>query len=146
MESIARAIVTVVGLALGAVALLWIGPTAPDVDEYREQTASILMLSDLNEGTADSAPQQQVVNGWVARDLLAAQSEQFTASIEQQARTNQLLFVGLLVALGALWTSRRSAPDQPERSASDISPDADAPASGSAVPPPAPALGPPTAV
>jgi hypothetical protein len=35
-----------------------------------------LSEADMNEITANSAPQQQVVNGWAAKDLLAILAEQ----------------------------------------------------------------------
>jgi len=38
---------------------------------YRELVLAALDDAEANESRADSAPQQQVVNGWVARDLLA---------------------------------------------------------------------------
>lgn len=57
-------------------------PMAPDV-QTRETVSSrsseisgALSDAELNELSADSAPQQQVVNGWVARDLLAIIAEQ----------------------------------------------------------------------
>jgi hypothetical protein len=42
----------------------------PTSRDYSDLVGTALDSFDANEALADSAPQQQVVNGWVARDLL----------------------------------------------------------------------------
>src|SRR3712207_2369203 len=46
------------------------------VTDRSAEIARALSTADLNEITANSAPQQQVVNGWAAKDLLAILAEQ----------------------------------------------------------------------
>jgi hypothetical protein len=45
-------------------------PTLPSATQYESLIASALSDYTLNNGNAESAPQQQVVNGWAAKDLL----------------------------------------------------------------------------
>ena len=45
-------------------------PTLPSATTYESLIATALSDFDLNNITADSAPKQQVVNGWITRDLL----------------------------------------------------------------------------
>lgn len=63
------------------------------------EVGSILREADLNESTADSAPQQQVVNGWVAKDLLAAiaRNDSIAASASAQHDRRVRYLLGLLV-------------------------------------------------
>jgi hypothetical protein len=56
-----------------------------DQVDYASAVSSVLAAGEANEELADSAPQQTVVNGWVARDLLAVQSQQLTDIISGQA-------------------------------------------------------------
>lgn len=48
----------------------------PSTTVDRDDIAAIMTDDGLNQGTADSAPQQSVVNGWTARDLLEAIAQQ----------------------------------------------------------------------
>lgn len=76
----------VVGLMMTGIAAVLVTVTmAPTVDESALdadygtfQTAIATALSDYeaNDALTDSAPQQQVVNGWIARDLLTIAVEQ----------------------------------------------------------------------
>ncbi len=52
------------------------------VGDYAELVNQALDDADANESRADSAPQQQVVNGWVARDLLTIIALQNTDLLE----------------------------------------------------------------
>lgn len=45
-------------------------PDMPSAAQYERLISQALSDNDANEARTDSAPQQQVVNGWVARDLL----------------------------------------------------------------------------
>jgi hypothetical protein len=71
-----------IGLSLLAIAavIVWflMAPATADIvhifdptsKDYSDLVSTALDSFDANEALADSAPQQQVVNGWVARDLL----------------------------------------------------------------------------
>jgi hypothetical protein len=71
-----------------AIPLGLVGPTKPDTDGYDKATVAALSDADANEKTSSGAPQQQVVNGWLNRDLLLIQIKQ----------TNDLLTLLHLVA------------------------------------------------
>ena len=45
-------------------------PTLPSATQYETLIADALSAHELNNASAAGAPQQQVVNGWTARDLL----------------------------------------------------------------------------
>lgn len=45
-------------------------PTLPSTVQYLSLISQALEDGETNEANADTAPKQQVVNGWVARDLL----------------------------------------------------------------------------
>jgi hypothetical protein len=45
-------------------------PTLPSATTYESLISTALSDNAANDANADSAPKQQVVNGWVARDLL----------------------------------------------------------------------------
>ena len=51
---------------------------APDDGDRAADVESALSEYELNEALTEGAPQQQVVNGWVARDLLAVIARQET--------------------------------------------------------------------
>lgn len=68
-------------IALASVAV-WVTMAPPEVDpsastiglstaNYARLVEQALSDSEVNEELAESAPQQQVVNGWVARDLMS---------------------------------------------------------------------------
>lgn len=82
-----------IGLAAIVVALL---PASSSADHNAEVVAA-LAAADANNSIAEGAPQQQVVNGWVARDLLAIISAQLD---EQNAASDRK--VPLLLMLGVL--------------------------------------------
>lgn len=118
MSSLVRVLLVIVAIVGGALALNVLGPTKPDVGQHDVAVSDALLAAELNEESADGAPQQAVVNGWVARDLAVVQIDQNNELLEQQAKTNQLLFVGLVVgslflALLADGRGRSSDPDRP---------------------------------
>jgi len=45
-------------------------PSLPSATTYESLISTALSDNSVNDANAESAPQQQVVNGWVARDLL----------------------------------------------------------------------------
>ena len=46
-------------------------PDVPSAAQYERLISRALSDNEANDARTDSAPQQQVVNGWVARDLLS---------------------------------------------------------------------------
>jgi len=99
-----RALAGLVMVGFGAAAFLALSPTAPDTKTYELSVRAALADADASNDTAEGAPQQQVVNGWVARDLLAVLSSQSNDQLQQQARTNQLLLVMVLTGAVLLVT------------------------------------------
>ncbi|HWI02554.1 MAG TPA: hypothetical protein VNT52_01820, partial [Acidimicrobiales bacterium] len=86
-------------LVLLAVAVpLGLAPDKPDTDRYGEAVRSSLGSAELAEDRASGAPQQAVVNGWVARDLLAIQVQQNNDMLTYQHTIATLL----VVLIGAL--------------------------------------------
>ena len=61
---------------------------------YSSEIDSIMAGDTLNQMSADSAPQQSVVNGWTARDFLELSARQ---NIESTYLLYGLLIVGVLV-------------------------------------------------
>jgi hypothetical protein len=86
------AVVFVIGVVGCVAAAIFVGLDEPDADfeaaaNEIDQTQDLQPLIDAamsdykaNDANADSAPKQQVVNGWVARDLLHAIAQQNVAS------------------------------------------------------------------
>ena len=122
-------------LLVAAAFAIWflLAPDVPDTpstiarDDVRDRASQIdsaLADAELNEGIADSAPQQQVVNGWVARDLLEIIASQQNESLAREEIAPPVTpvvppderipaLVGLLVvgvALGLATTPRPAAP------------------------------------
>ena len=118
------------GIALAAIAV-WVMLAPPPVDSsagtiglstatYARLVEQALSDSDLNESRAESAPQQQVVNGWVARDLLSiialAQADMLETMATRDDRIPALL---ALVVLAVCWAGATTAPPSaPPREAS----------------------------
>lgn len=93
-------------LAAAAAIALALNTAASD---RTDDVTSALFEADVNEGMADSAPQQQVVNGWVAKDLLEIQARQLDdLAGAQRTQTIVIALVGLtaVLAIGATVSSR----------------------------------------
>ncbi|MGY1704936.1 hypothetical protein ACI79C_10200 [Geodermatophilus sp. SYSU D00697] len=94
-------------LALAAV-VVWFA-MAPDESSNRSaDIASALADYEVNDARTQGAPQQQVVNGWVAKDLLTIIAEQQNESVTD----DRLPALAILVVLGLalhLATSTRPA-------------------------------------
>ena len=98
-----------IAIALSA-GLVWVQmepvPPSPTMTSSQADRLVEAALSDFdaNEGLADSAPQQQVVNGWVARDLLqilaSIEAAQLDAANENALATDSR--VPALLALGVV--------------------------------------------
>jgi len=99
-------IARLVGLAAIAVLAVIVGVITVGAEEegtsqsttYESVIGAALADYEANDALAESAPQQQVVNGWIARDLLEVMARQNAQLIENQdsqlssaARTNSLL-------------------------------------------------------
>jgi hypothetical protein len=93
---IARRVGAVV-LAIAAV-VVWFAMAPEDRSSDIRQA---LVEYELNEARTEGAPQQQVVNGWVAKDLLTVIAEQQN-DVASDERLPAL--VGLLVLGAALYT------------------------------------------
>lgn len=103
-------IVMVAGLLAAAVVALVVGTREPPaqaslagLDAFGSAAKAAMSDWEANEKNAEGAPQQSVVNGWVARDLLLVMTEQDRAIAKVEAdvptddRPMQLLLVGVLV-------------------------------------------------
>ena len=96
-----RRIIAVVGFGIGVGFLVF--ALSAKATNHAEAVGEALVKAEINESSAESAPQQQVVNGWVARDLLVIQTRQLDELARTQRQTNLLLgAVALLSGIGAL--------------------------------------------
>jgi hypothetical protein len=82
-------------LALAAV-VVWFAMAPDESSDRSTDIAGALADYELNEAQTQGAPQQQVVNGWVAKDLLTIIAEQQNES----ATDERLPALALLVVLG----------------------------------------------
>ena len=99
-------------------------PTLPSATQYESLISTALTEFELNNIGADSAPQQAVVNGWVARDLLSVIAKELADILRSQGavvdatgnlqtqpfdeRVPTLLLLGVLaIAWGQLTEPRR---------------------------------------
>lgn len=57
-------------VVLALAALIVCFAMAPSSEDFQSQVSAVMADDDLNQRRAEGAPQQAVVNGWVARDLL----------------------------------------------------------------------------
>ena len=65
--------------------------------------AGAIARAEANESSADSAPKQQVVNGWAAKDLLEIEAHQLNDIAAAQEKTMLLLaLIGLTIAFGMI--------------------------------------------
>jgi hypothetical protein len=87
-------------LAVLAVAVWFtLGPTtAKSVSQYEQAIAAASSSYETNSAAADSAPQQDVVNGWFSRDLQTIMAEQNNDLLRTRTdrRIPALLLLGLL--------------------------------------------------
>jgi hypothetical protein len=103
-------------IALAAIAVFFLlAPDTPDnelailLPDYADIVSDALSDFDANNARAEGAPQQQVVNGWVARDLLSIialeQSELVDAARASQAEPDDRPAALLVLAIFgiAIW-------------------------------------------
>lgn len=97
-----------------AAAIVMVG-LAPQ-DTVTTGDISEVMLSDtLNQSRTEGAPQQSVVNGWTARDLLELTAKQgVEARDHRPAGLMTLLVLGMCLALATSASPRRIEPEAPE--------------------------------
>ena len=111
--TIARKFAIVLGLLLVvSVPVGLLGPTKPDLEAYDTDTydtgvynsavSAALRDATTNEARSQGAPQQAVVNGWLARDLAIIQIKQANDEINQNVtrirQTNDLLVLEHMIA------------------------------------------------
>ena len=68
---------------------------APQAADYADLIESALEISELNSDNAETAPQQQVVNGWLANDLveiLAVENAQMVSQLDALSQQNVLAY------------------------------------------------------
>lgn len=112
-------IAIVAAAVFAGVAGLAIAVTASSTDRSDEIDGALL-IADLNEESAESAPQQQVINGWTARDLLEIQANQLNDIEKAQSQTTLLLgLLSVLASLGIVAVVLNSRP-QPTPSIADL--------------------------
>lgn len=91
---------------------------APTESDYQTKITAARSDYDANNATAQGAPQQAVVNGWIARDLLQILADE-TATGGSDPRVPALLLIGVLsVLLLALTPEERTAGSLPPPSTS----------------------------
>ncbi len=99
-------------LIVVAAVVIWVSMAPDPVADRTDSVQEALVESTINEAGAEGAPQQAVVNGWVARDLLTvvASTTNEAARADQQAADRLAAEVALLavaVAFGiATWPGR----------------------------------------
>jgi hypothetical protein len=94
-------------LLLGAIPFGLVGPVRPDVKGYDSATREALREADINEASAQGAPQQQVVNGWLQRDLTLIEIKQNNDLLVLEHAIAAVLVAGSLAVVFAtapLWS------------------------------------------
>lgn len=118
-------------LAIAAVAVWFLlepEQASADTPNYSSAISSAMADYESNDALADSAPQQAVVNGWVAKDLLEVIAKAENASLSPGSAPRddripaELLLVVLGVALMVLTTPGGYTSPQPRRAAAPVSP------------------------
>jgi hypothetical protein len=94
-------------VALNTIAALFLGQVikAPDYSNGSSQISTAISSGQINALSSTTVYQQQVVNGWVARDLLEAIGNQNATIIDQnsdQLRLQAFLLFNILFTLGAI--------------------------------------------
>src|SRR5688572_25884644 len=99
-------------LALAAI-IVWFAMAPGDSEDRSSDISRVLAEYELNEARTEGAPQQQVVNGWVARDLLTIIAEQQNESVSDERLPALALLVVLGLALHIATSSRPEEMDSP---------------------------------
>jgi hypothetical protein len=119
-----------IALALAAV-VIWLAMAPDESSDRSTDIARVLAGYEMNEARTQGAPQQQVVNGWVAKDLLTVIAEQQNEAVSDE----RLPALAVLVVLGlALHIATSTRPAEPGGAPSEpIVPAADPSSEPSAV-------------
>lgn len=121
-------------LAAAAVAVWFVlepEQTSGNTPNYSSEISSVMADYEANNAMADSAPQQEVVNGWVAKDLLEVIAEAQNAALSPESAPRddripaELLLVVLGIALLAVTTPRVEAGPEPQRVSGPTPPEAE---------------------
>jgi hypothetical protein len=89
-------------LLAGLAVVLWFVMAPEEMDDSTAELTAALAEYEANEARADGAVQQQVVNGWVAKDLLAIIAEQADDSTRADRQADDRLAAEAVVAVVAL--------------------------------------------
>lgn len=90
-------------LSLGAFGFAYLGQATPDAFSMRSEVKAAIDSYELNDANSTTVYQQQVTNGWVARDLLEVIAKQNATIIENQALfSSQQSTTNLLLGMNAL--------------------------------------------
>ena len=100
-------VVLLVVVAINTVAALFLGQVvkAPEYSNGSSLVSAAIASEKINSMTSTTVYQQQVVNGWAARDLLEAIGNQNATMIDQNAdllRVGAFLLFNILFTLGAI--------------------------------------------
>jgi hypothetical protein len=118
-------------LSVAAIAVWFLmepNESSDDAADYSVEISDAMDSYEANNAMADSAPQQEVVNGWVAKDLLevVAKAENAALSPKSAPRDDRVPAELMLAVLGlgllALTTPTGSASDGSGRSTSELPP------------------------
>lgn len=99
-------------LAMAAI-IIWVTMGSPEksAGAYLSDIRTVIGRDRLNQSTAESAPQQTVVNGWTARDLLAVSDRISAANTRDDDRIGaELMLLILAVCWWMLTTPRGEQP------------------------------------
>ena len=123
-------------VVISLLALLTIWAAGASRDETRELVGDALRDARLNESSSDSAPQQQVVNGWVTRDLLTIQAH--SDLLAEERISLMLLFVVFALAWNGLTSFDPREADPQQVAIASLPPRPPSPTSAAPAPAPAP--------
>lgn len=98
----------ILGVAAIAVFFIMAPDNASEISDSSD-VSRVLANDDLNQSNASGAPQQAVVNGWVARDLLEVIARDQLENKQVDHRPSALLLLGLLLMVLYVVTSESRA-------------------------------------
>ncbi|TQM63813.1 hypothetical protein [Humibacillus xanthopallidus] len=120
-----RSVVRIVGALILAIAAIGVFfGMAPRSTTSDAAISSVLLDDSINQKAASGAPQQSVVNGWTARDLLTIIARQGEQRDDRPAALLTLLVLGMAMYVSTSATQRR-----PRRRASESVNDESSPSS-----------------
>jgi hypothetical protein len=99
-------------LAVAAI-VIWVIMAPDDSSGSSSDVRRALAEYELNEARTEGAPQQQVVNGWVAKDLLAIIAEQQDQAVSDERLPALAVLIVFGLALHIATTPRTAEPGGP---------------------------------